>query len=55
MQKKGFLLSLRASSQGLSGNGAGKGRRAENYVMSLEFEFHLQFHRGSLSTELSDF
>ena len=23
--------------------------------MSLEFEFHLQFHRGSLSTELSDF
>ena len=33
----------------------GKGRRINYATMSLEFEFHLQFPCGSLSTELSDF
>ena len=46
-------FSLRASSPGRSGGGAGKGRRACNYVS--EFEFHLQFPCGSQSTELSEF
>ena len=41
--------SLRASSPGRSGGGAGKGST------SLEFEFRLQFPCGSPSTELSDF
>ena len=46
--------SLRASSTGLSGGGAGKGIRTYT-TTSLEFEFHLQFPCGSPSTELSDF
>ena len=49
----GCGFSLRASSPGRSGGGAGKGRRACNYVS--EFEFHLQFPCGSQSTELSEF
>ena len=48
------IPSLRASSPGRSGGGAGKGRRTCYYV-SWNFEFHLQFPSGSPSTELSDF
>ena len=44
----GWGFSLRASSPGRSGGGAGKGRRACKYVS--EFEFHLQFPCGSQST-----
>ena len=44
----GCGFSLRGSSPGRSGGGAGKGRRACNYVS--EFEFHLQFPCGSQST-----
>ena len=48
--------SLRASSPGRSGGGAGKRRRACNFAStSLEFKFHLQFPCGSVSTELSYF
>ena len=48
--------SLRASSPGRSGGGAGKGKRACNFATtSLEFKFHLQFPCDSLSTELSYF
>ena len=46
-------ISLRASSPGCSGGGAGKGR--ELATTSVEFQFHLQFPCGSSSTELSDF
>ena len=46
-------LCLWASSPGHSGGGAGKGRRVS--TTSLEFEFRLQFPRGSPSTELLDF
>ena len=45
---------LRASSLWRSDGGAGKGRRASNYI-SLEFGFHPQLSCGSPSTELSDF
>ena len=34
---------------------AGQEKEGELATMSLEFEFHLQFPHGSLSTELSDF
>ena len=34
---------------------AGKEKEGELAATSLEFEFHLQFPCGSLSTELSDF
>ena len=44
--------SLRASSPGGSGVGAGKGRKFA--TTSLEFDFHLQFPCGFPSTELSD-
>ena len=37
------------------GGGGGGGRRRACYYVSWNFEFHLQFPRGSPSTELSDF
>ena len=45
--------SLRGSSAGRSGGGREK--EGELATSSLEFEFHLHFLCGSLSTELSDF
>ena len=50
----GPSISLRASSAGRSGGGAGKGSRA-SATTSLEYEFRLQFSCGFPSTELSDF
>ena len=48
-------ISLHVSSSGRSGGRAGNESRAYNYVFQVEFKFRLQFHCGSLSTELSDF
>ena len=45
-----------ACNQALQGAVAvGQEKDGELATMSLEFEFHLQFPSGSLSTELSDF
>ena len=48
----GFRYTLQAL---LGTQAAGREKEGELVTMSLEFEFHLQFSRGSLSTELSDF
>ena len=45
-----------ACNQALQGPVAeGQEKEGEHATTSLEFEFHLQFPSGSLSTELSDF
>ena len=58
--KRGFvhtILDNLASEQAVRGGGApaaGQEEKGERATTSLEFEFHLQFPCGSLSTELSD-
>ena len=54
--QKGFYLACKQALRGSLAAGREKeGELKTMTVMPLEFEFHLQFHSSSPSTELSDF